>query len=129
MFGFPENISNWSGKDYLRLFAFIAFYLTIRPLVQRMYTRLGERQREREKKQVEDEKIRQYHQQRVQEKLGINSEGETTSATPGESKLSIRERRRRERQKKHAPAPVVEEKPAVHDDGMPSDEDVSDLLS
>lgn len=129
MFGFPESINDWTSKDYLRLFAFVAFYVTVRPLVQRMYTRLGERQREREKKQAEDEKIRQYHQQRVQEKLENDGEGKSTAATPAESKLTTRERRRLERQRKDAPAPVVEENPVVHDDGMPSDEDISDLLA
>lgn len=113
MFGFPENVSDWTARDYLRLLTIVLVYLTVRPLLQGLYKKLGERQREREKKKADEEKIKEFKQQRVREKLGVDEPSEVKE----ESKSSTKK-----------PVTTKSRKQAIEDD-MPSDDDVSDLLN
>lgn len=113
--GFPESLGEWGPKDYLRLVVIIGSYLILRPLIQQLMTKMGERRRLREKKAAQEESARRFQQARVQEKLGIDSKSSTT-ATKAAASATDKLRNRKGLTK--GPA-----------DDMPSDEDVSDLIS
>lgn len=115
--GFPEKLGEWGPEHYLRLVVVIASYLVLRPLIQNLMTTLGERRRLKEKKIAQEESARRYQQARVQEKLGISGESSTTG-TKEDSAASSKLRKRKGASNKKEPE--IE---------MPSDEDVSDLLS
>lgn len=132
MFGFPESPSDWGSKEYLRLFVIIMFYVSVRPLIQIMYEKLGNRQRQREKKRTEEELIQRHKQERVREKLGITQDepdkkelasASVSNVTSVQASLKNRREAReaKKTQKKTRKEEIMED--------MPSDEDVSDLVS
>ncbi|GMM51623.1 hypothetical protein DASB73_025860 [Starmerella bacillaris] len=124
MFGFPENISDWGPSNYLRLFTFIAVYISLRPLIQAFYNKLGERGRKRQAKLEEDRLIKENKLQRVRELVGSgNDNDDDTSDSEVEEAVTTAVKK----------TPVVKRskplsrKEAILAD-MPSDDDIEDLL-
>lgn len=132
MFGFPESPSEWGPKEYMRLFVIIMFYISVRPLIQIIYEKLGNRQRQREKKRTEEELIQRNKQERVREKLGITTDEstkkESTSASVS-NVTSVQASLRNRREAREAKTSRKKTRKEQIMDEMPSDEDVSDLVS
>lgn len=122
MFGFPESVSEWTAKDYLRLFTFIIVYISLRPLIQAFYNRLGERGRKRQAKIEQDKQIKEQKLRRVRELVDnpdSNSDSDTdleeeeSAATSSAPRSSSKPKSRKEQ--------ILED--------MPSDDDISDLVN
>lgn len=127
MFGFPESVSEWGTKDYLRLFTFVMVYISLRPLIQAFYNRLGERSRKRQAKLEEDKQIKEMKLRRVRE-LVDNPDSETDSdSETDEEELESSTVRQRKTAAKSTSKTVKTKREQILDD-MPSDDDISDLV-
>lgn len=124
MFGFPDHISEYGLREYIRLIIFICGYLVFRPYIERFYKRMWEKDRERQLKKEQEEAARKHKEQRVKERLGIKSteplaEDASSSATQPKKSVSNMFKRKTKTEK--------DKRQAVLDDFM-SDEDVTDLI-
>jgi len=135
MFGFPENASDWTKKDYLRLFTVVILYIFLRPVIQKVYEKIGDRRVKREQKKTQEEQIRRHKQELIRDQLAGTSEENSSKkdALPNTSSARSSARRAnraaRERVAKlEAERKDAAEKATVVDNDMPSDDDVSDLI-
>lgn len=122
MFGFPNHISEYGLKEYLRIVVIVCVYALLRPLAEKIFEKLGERGRLREKKRREEELARMYKEQRVKEKLGIKTDSDDAEATTSAKPASVSNILKRGSQKK----PTTKMDKIMND--FDSDEDVSDLI-
>lgn len=124
MFGFPNHISDYGLKEYLRIVVIICVYVLLRPVFEKVFSKLSERGRLREKARREEELARMYKEQRVKERLGISTEAtesESTQETTSAKTASVSNILKRGSQKKPTKIDKI-----LND--FDSDEDVSDLI-
>uniref|UniRef100_A0A060T2R7 ARAD1C34914p n=1 Tax=Blastobotrys adeninivorans TaxID=409370 RepID=A0A060T2R7_BLAAD len=113
LFGFPEHLSEYTIRDYLRIVVIIGGYLIIRPHL----VRIGERI-QRQKLETEEERSRREAAEAVEAASG--GAVEEPEPEPWRVGQGARTRHRPTREEANKKAAVVEL--------MDSDEDVSDLL-
>lgn len=128
MFGFPERVSDWGSKDYLRLFTFVMVYISLRPLIQAFYNRLGERSRKRQAKLEEDKQIQEMKLRRVRELVDNPDSQSDSDSETDEEELESTSTLRQRKNGASKPAKAVKTKREQILDEMPSDDDISDLV-
>lgn len=133
MFGFPNHISEYGLKEYLRIVVIVCAYALARPIFEKIFFKLSERGRLREKRRREDELARRYKEQRVKERLGISTdtiekdgltpeaETEASAKSTSAKTSSVSSLLRRKEPKKETKMQKI-----LND--FDSDEDVSDLI-
>jgi hypothetical protein len=112
MYGIPQNLSDYTLKDYLRLVTIVGAYLILRPHLMKISERV-------QKRKMEEAQAAAEEQEREQEQA-------TITAQENEWRWGKNAKKRVEKQRKKLEA-EARRKAELSD--LSSDEDVSDLLS